>query len=216
MATMQPTAQRAPTLMVLPEQRPTDEPLPLHPTSVPAQPATAELRDRLTRAHLRAAPESPTPGDVIAFRARWWDGTARVPSVVLRLPDGDRRRRCRLVETGGRVIALPASSWQARRALRRLRRPVAVEPALRLLRQPEQLDIGRPRVSIVRSGRDVPAGRPTLPRRSTGPRQLILIEQAGDAVRCERGACAGLVPVLPPGRLAGAQMRCPRCGGAAS
>ncbi|MDX6285277.1 MAG: hypothetical protein QOG53_762 [Frankiales bacterium] len=199
----------------LPSQRPSPEFLPPDRRD---SAANAELRDRLTRAHLRAAAEGAEVGDLVRFRRGWWDGAVRVPSLVVRLGPGRGRQRCRLVEThDGQIIALPASSWRARRALRRLRRPAAVDPALLLLATKGAADTrldGRPGVVVVpRPHDDRPHGQPTSPpspRRTTA--RVLLIEQLGDAVRCGHAACAGLVPIPPPGRISGRPTACSRCG----
>jgi hypothetical protein len=160
--------------------------------------------------------EAPDVSDVVRFRRGWWDGAARVPSLVVRFSTGDGVRRCRLVETGGQVVAVPAAAWRARRALRHLRRPATVDPALLLLATKGSLDPrldGRPRVRLVPPWQDDrPRGRPTLPatRRSVVP--LVLVEQLGDAVRCEQPSCAGMVPIPPPGRVTGRPSACMRCG----
>ena len=183
-------------------------------------PAGTELRDRLTRVHLQTAAERPEPGEVIGFHRRWWDGAARVPSLVVRLSTGQGHRRCRLVEAGGHVVALPCAGWRARRALRQLRRPAVPDPALLLLAAKGGADPrldGRPRVTLVpppiAPGDDLPRGRPSRPamaRRIVVP--LVVVEQHDDAVRCPEPNCAGLVPIPPPGRITVQVTRCSRCG----
>jgi hypothetical protein len=42
-------------------------------------------------------------------------------------------------------------------------------------------------------------------------RPLLVIEQQPDALRCHNDACAALVPVPPPGRLA-TDAGCAHCG----
>jgi hypothetical protein len=198
----------------LPSQRPSPEWLAGEDASERA--SSLELRDRLTQTHLRTAAEAPEAANIVRFRRAWWDGAARVPSLIVRLSTEGGTRRCRLVETGGRVVAVPAAGWRARRALARLRRPAAVDPALLLLTTKgaadPRLDV-RPRVTVVSLLQDDrPRGRPTLPstRRTVTP--LVLIEQRGDAVRCEQPSCAGLVPIPPPGRITGRPAACMRCG----
>src|SRR5947199_3509439 len=92
---------------------------------------TEELRDRLTRQHLSACGEAPEAANVRQFRREWWDGGTHVPSLVVDL----QGTRCRLVQVGGHVVALPANRWRARRAIRRLRRRVTVDPRLVALAQ---------------------------------------------------------------------------------
>jgi hypothetical protein len=154
--------------------------------------------------------------DVVRFRRTWWDGAARVPSLVVRLSTGEGPRRCRLVETGGQVVAVPATGWRARRALRRLRRPANVDPALLLLATkgaPDPRLDGRPRVTLVPTWQDDrPRGRPTVPSTRRGVVPLVLVEQLGDVVRCEQPNCAGMVPIPPPGRITGRPAACMRCG----
>jgi hypothetical protein len=173
-----------------------------------------ELRDRLTRQHLTDTGEAPEASDVRGFHRGWWDGGAHVPAAVVRL---DGAGRCRLVENGGTVVALPATGWRARRAIRKLRQEATVDPQLLELARHEldpALD-GRPRVSIVqqRSGlADLPTGRPSMPRRATTlPCRVVHIEQGADVVRCTSPNCAALVPIPPPGRLI-TGTSCPRCG----
>ena len=171
----------------------------------------AGLRDRLTRLTLRAVPESPAESDVVRFRRRWWDGAAYVPSVVVRSRSG----RYRLAETTAGIVPLPASSRHARRALRRIRRPITCDPRLVTLARARRGGApGLSRLTIVRlpdTGR--PSGRPSLPARPLGLGPLVRIEQEGDVLRCSGTGCAALVPVPPPGRLiAGKPSRCPGCG----
>jgi hypothetical protein len=171
----------------------------------------AELRDRLTRQHLAATGEAPEATEVRGFDRQWWDGAAHVPAVIVRLAGSGR---CRLVETGGHVVAVPARGWRARRAIRQMRRRAEVDPQLLDLARHE-LDPahdGRPRVSVVRQRSDLPMGQPTTPRRTTMlPGRVVHIEQGADVVRCGSATCAALVPIPPPGRLI-AGTACPRCG----
>ncbi len=171
-----------------------------------------EVRDRLTRIYLASTGEAPQAMQVRRFRRRWWDGAAHTPSVVVAI-DG---ARCRLVQHGGRVVALPASGWRARRAIRRLRRRATVDPQLLALaakRMDPRLD-GKPRVAVVRQRTgDLPVGRPSMPRRSRldAPRVIVHIEQDTDFVRCSGPNCSALVQIPPPGRLF-TDAACPRCG----
>ena len=207
--------QELPRAEPLPSQRPSPELL-----ASDGRDATnnVDLRDRLTRSHLRAAAEGAHASNVVRFRRAWWDGAARVPSLVVRLATERGTARCRLVETsGGQVIALPVQGWQARRVLRRLRRPAAVDPTLLLLTTKGAADPrldGPPRVTIAPAVHDDrPCGRPTPPaatRRGVAP--LRVVEQLGDAVRCGYAACAGLIPIPPPGRIVGRPVACSRCG----
>jgi hypothetical protein len=178
----------------------------------------ADLRDRLTRGHLAVAAERPLPVDGRAFRRSWWDGAAWVPALVVWLPGPGRGTRCRLVEMGGQVIALPAAGWRARRAIRRLRRRATVDPRLLAFarRQPAPTTDSAPRVAVVHQRTDMPHGRPTMPRtRRSIPPPLIELQQGADAVRCAHANCAALVPIPPPGRLITADVVCTRCGRAA-
>lgn len=173
---------------------------------------TEELRDRLTRSHLSAAGEAPEPREARRYRRRWWDGAARVPALVV---DIEGAGRCRLVETGGQIVALPAGSRRARRAIRRLRRRATVDPRLLALARGE-LDArrdGQPFMSVGRQRTDdLPVGRPTIPQpRFDRPRPVIRIDQDIDVVRCSARGCAALVPIPPPGRLI-SDASCPRCG----
>jgi hypothetical protein len=171
-----------------------------------------ELRDRLTRGHLIATGEAAQPDDVRTFRRRWWDGGAHVPAVVVQLDDSSR---CRLVETGGRVVALPARGWRARRAIRRLRRPPVVDRRLLALarRQPDPLAASTSRVAIVRQrSEDLPLGQPTVPQsRFDRPRPVVRIAQEADVVHCGSSRCSALIPIPPPGGLI-TETTCPRCG----
>jgi hypothetical protein len=173
---------------------------------------TDELRDRLTCAHLSTAAAAPATAEVREYRRRWWDGAARVPALVVEVEGAGR---CRLVEAGGQVIALPAGSWRARRAIRRLRRRANLDPRLLALAR-GNLDPRResePRVSVVRQRTDdLPVGRPTMPLpRFDRPRPVVRIDQDDDVVRCSSRNCSALVPIPPPGRLLG-DATCPRCG----
>jgi hypothetical protein len=174
---------------------------------------TEELRDRLTRLHLMSAGEAAEATDVRNFRRNWWDGAARVPAVVVRLGVGGRASRCRLVENGGQVIALPAVGWRARRAIRRLRRRAAVDPRLLALarRTPDvRVDDTRP-VSVVRQRSYLPDQQKMSRRTADPPKLAVRIEQEADVVRCRGANCAALVPIPPPGRLLN-DAACPRCG----
>jgi hypothetical protein len=173
---------------------------------------TEELRDRLTRSHLSTAGEGPAAADVRRFRARWWDGAARVPALVV---DLEGAGRCRLVETGGQVIALPAGGWRARRAIRRLRRPPVVDRRLLALarRQPDPMAASTSRVVIVRQrSEDLPLGQPTVPQsRFDRPRPVVRIAQEADVVHCGSSRCSALIPIPPPGGQI-TETTCPRCG----
>ena len=174
---------------------------------------TEELRDRLTRSYLAHTGEAPQAMQVRRFRRRWWDGATRTPSVVVVI-DG---ARCRLVQHGGHVIALPASGWHARRAIRRLRRRASVDPQLLALaaKRPDLRLEDKPRVAVVRQrAGDLPLGRPSLPRRSRldVPRVIVHIEQEQDFVRCSGPNCSALVQIPPPGRLSSAAAACAQCG----
>src|SRR5205085_7554318 len=108
----------------------------------------AELRDRLTRSRLSSAAEGPTAGGIVEFRRSWWDGDTWRPALVARVSTGVRDPRCRLVELGGQVVALPASGWRSRRVIRRLRRGATVGPGLLALarRGPGAPSFNPPRV----------------------------------------------------------------------
>jgi hypothetical protein len=172
---------------------------------------TEEVRDRLTRQHLSSCGEAPQAGNVRRFRREWWDGAAHAPSLVVDLEG----TRCRLVQVGGQVVALPANRWRARRAIRRLRRRATVDAGLIALAQrgPDPRLDDRPRVTVVRQRKgDEPPGRPTMRRpRRDAPRLVVHIDQDADVVRCGTTTCSALVPIPPPGRLLG-ETSCPQCG----
>ncbi|MFL6237870.1 MAG: hypothetical protein ACJ735_00060 [Actinomycetes bacterium] len=172
---------------------------------------TEELRDRLTRQHLARTGEAPEPADVRRFSRDWWDGAVRVPSLLVRLPGAGR---CRIVQTGGAVVALPASRWRARRTLARLRQRPTVDPRLVALagRRPDPHPERAPRMSLVAQRSDHPRGLPLRPRSRNGlPVRVVHIEQQADIVRCGSANCAALVPIPPPGRLQ-SEPACPGCG----
>jgi hypothetical protein len=174
----------------------------------------ADLRDRLTCGWLTAAAEGPRPVDAATFRRSWWDGAVRVPTLIVRFVGATGRSSYRLVETGGQVIALPASGWRARRALRRLRRPATVDPRLLALARDLDPTSEQPaRVAVVRQRGDLPRGRPTLPStHRTMPAPLVELEQDCDAVRCSHADCAALIPIPPPGQPLTDDIVCVGCG----
>ena len=177
--------------------------------------AARQLVEHTTSAHLRAVGEAPATADIVAFRRDWWDGAAHVPCLVVDVPVGPNGGRCRLVEICGHVVALPASTWRARRAIRRLRRPAVTDPGLLASARNEldpRLD-GRPRLTLVGPPADQPVGVPTLPvQRRSEAVPVIRIEQRADGVRCTQYDCAALVPIAPPGEFIAGAGGCPRCG----
>jgi hypothetical protein len=83
------------------------------------------LRDDLTRRRLLAA-VGHLPGlTVERFDRTWWDGQARVASLVVR--GGRRMRRMRVIETEGECMVVPYSRRLAHRWLAARRRPRRAE-----------------------------------------------------------------------------------------
>jgi hypothetical protein len=83
-----------------------------------------ELRDRLTVERLCEAVADLPAVEIVGFDARWWDGQAYGPCLVVRDPATGRRR---VLETGGDAVVLPFSRRKASRALARQRHPKPIE-----------------------------------------------------------------------------------------
>jgi hypothetical protein len=83
-----------------------------------------ELRDRLTVERLCEAVADLPAVEIVGFDARWWDGQAYGPCLVVRDPASGRRR---VLETGGDAVVLPFSRRKASRALARQRHPKPIE-----------------------------------------------------------------------------------------
>jgi hypothetical protein len=83
-----------------------------------------ELRDRLTVERLCEAVADLPAVEIVGFDARWWDGQAYGPCLVVRDPATGRQR---VLETGGDAVVLPFSRRKASRALARQRHPKPVQ-----------------------------------------------------------------------------------------
>jgi hypothetical protein len=95
----------------------------MHPsardTSAAPDPDT-ELRDRLTVERLCEAVADLPAMEIVGFDARWWDGQAYGPCLVVRDPSAGRKR---VLETGGDAVVLPFRRRKASRAIARRRNP---------------------------------------------------------------------------------------------
>jgi hypothetical protein len=84
-----------------------------------------ELRDRLTMERLCQAVADLPAAEVVGFDARWWDGQAYGPCLVVRDPAAGSRQR--VLETGGNAVVLPFGRRKASRALALRRAPRRTE-----------------------------------------------------------------------------------------
>ena len=94
-----------------------------HGSSEELDPDT-ELRDRLTVERLCEAVADLPAMEVVGFDARWWDGQAYGPCLVVRDPSIGRQR---VLETGGDAVVLPFRRRKASRALALRRNPKRTE-----------------------------------------------------------------------------------------
>jgi hypothetical protein len=94
-----------------------------HSSAAEMDPDT-ELRDRLTVERLCEAVADLPAIEIVGFDARWWDGQAYGPCLVVRDPSTGRQR---VLETGGDAVVLPFRRRKASRALALRRNPKPTE-----------------------------------------------------------------------------------------